>query len=141
MIYAWLGAIIAFSVIEIMTAQLVSIWFAIGSLAAFIGASFGIGTMWQWILFAIFSAIALILTRPFIKKIKGTVPEKTNIDSKIGKTAVVTQKINNIIGTGEVRLDGLYWSARNIDDTEIEKESTVIIEKIDGVKLIVKKLN
>ena len=70
MIYAWLGAIIAFSVIEIMTAQLVSIWFAIGSLAAFIGASFGISTMWQWILFAIFSAIALILTKPFIKKIK-----------------------------------------------------------------------
>lgn len=140
MVYAWLAAIIAFAVIEAMTAQLVSIWFAGGAVAAFIASIAGAGTMTQWILFVAVSALLLIFTKPFVKKITNREPEKTNVDAQIGKTTVVTQKIDNIAETGEVKLNGISWSARSTDGGIIEAGKTVSVEKVEGVKLIVKSL-
>ena len=138
MVYMWLGAVILFAVVEAMTTQLVSIWLAGGALAAFCASLAGTEVTLQWILFVAVSAILLILTKPLVKKIINREPEKTNIDAQIGKTTIVTQKIDNIKETGEVRLNGISWTARSENDEPIDEGSRVLVEKIDGVKLIVK---
>ena len=138
MIYMWLGAVILFAVVEAMTTQLVSIWLAGGALASFCASLAGANVTLQWILFVAVSALLLILTKPLVKKIVGREPEKTNIDAQIGKTTIVTQKIDNIKETGEVRLNGISWTARSESGETIDEGSRVSVEKIDGVKLIVK---
>jgi len=140
MTYAWLAAIIAFVAIEAMTSQLVSVWFAGGALAAFIGACFGTGITIQWILFVATSALLLILTKPFVKKITGRTPEKTNTEAHIGKTTIVTRTIDNIKESGEVKINGVSWSARSDDESVIEDGEKVIIKRIEGVRLIVSRI-
>ncbi len=138
MVYMWLGAVILFALVEVITTQLVSIWLAGGALAAFCASLAGADVTLQWILFVAVSAILLILTKPLVKKIINREPEKTNIDAQIGKTTIVTQKIDNIKETGEVRLNGISWTARSENGEPIDEGSRVLVEKIDGVKLIVK---
>ena len=40
---------------------------------------------------------------------------------------------------GEAEINGNLWSVRSINDEIIEKDEIVTVEKIEGVKLIVKK--
>ncbi len=79
----------------------------------------------------------IILTRPLVKRILNKKIEATNADRSIGKEASVTSEINNVLGKGQVNLSGQIWSARSSDDSVINVGETVIVEKIDGVKLIV----
>lgn len=81
----------------------------------------------------------LLITRPIVKKKLTVKVEPTNADRCIGLIATVIEDINNIDGTGLVKVDGKIWTARSSDSSIIEKGTKVIIEKIDGVKLIVKK--
>ena len=137
MTLAWLIAAILFVVIESVTTQLISIWFAAGAISAFIATLFGGNLIVQWSLFIAFSIILLIATKPLAKKLTKNSNEKTNIDSTVGKITVVTSKIDNIAETGEVKLNSLIWSARSLDGEIIEKDSKVIVKKVEGVKLIV----
>ena len=137
MVYAWLIAAILFVVIESVTTQLISIWFAAGAVAAFIAALAGGNLTVQWSLFIAFSLVLLIATKPLVKKLTKNSTAKTNVESNIGKITVVTSKIDNIAETGEVKLNGLVWSARSLDGEVIEEGSKVIVKKVEGVKLIV----
>ena len=137
MVYAWLIAAILFVIIESVTTQLISIWFAAGATAAFIAALCNGNIIVQWSLFIAFSIILLIATKPLAKKLTKNSAEKTNIDSAIGKVTVVTAEIDNIAETGEVKLNGLTWSARSLNGDVIKEGSKVIVKKVEGVKLIV----
>ena len=139
MIYAWLIAIAAFALIEICTTQLVSIWFAGGALAAFIGCLAGADETIQWILFIVCSAVLLLATKPLVKKLTENKREKTNVDAQIGKATIVTQKIDNLAETGEVKLGGLVWTARSAFGEIIDENEKVIVVRVEGVKLIVKR--
>lgn len=137
MVYAWLAAIVLFAVIEAATVQLVSIWLAVGAAAAFIGAVAGAKQFAQWILFVVFSALSLVITKPFVKRLTKNTHEKTNIDAQIGKKTTVTKAIDNIAETGEVKLGGISWTARSADGNPIATGDTVTVERVEGVKLIV----
>ena len=64
---------------------------------------------------------------------------KTNAESLVGEEAVVLQEISNLKAQGTVQIKGLEWTARTADNKDtIEKGAVVLVEKIDGVKLIVK---
>jgi len=80
----------------------------------------------------------LLITRPLVKKKLIVKSESTNADRCIGKTATVTEDIDNINATGQVKVDGQIWTARSINSSIIKKGTNVTVEKIDGVKLIVK---
>ena len=134
----WMAAIILFAVLELTTIQIISIWFAIGALAALIFSYFGFSNITQLFVFLIVSAICVFLARPVIRKTIKT-EEKTNFDAIIGKKAVVTKQVNNIKAQGEAEINGNLWSVRSINDEIIEKDEIVTVEKIEGVKLIVKK--
>lgn len=135
----WLIALGALLLLEGATAQLVSVWFALGALASLIACLLGAPEWLQISLFVLVSAAALVATRPLVKKLVDKKKVATNADRAIGETAVVTQEINNLLGKGLVNLRGVAWTARSDDDGVIIPEGTdVLVERIDGVKLIVK---
>lgn len=139
MYIVWICAGIIFGVLEAVTVQLVSVWFVIGSCAALVSSLLGAKLYVQIIVFIVTSVLMLLITRPIVKKKLTVKVEPTNADRCIGLIATVIEDINNIDGTGLVKVDGKIWTARSSDSSIIEKGTKVIIEKIDGVKLIVKK--
>lgn len=118
--------------------QLVSVWFAVGALAALIANLGGLNVIGQIVLFLVLSAVCLVATRPLVKKLTAAKIQKTNADRCIGAEAVVTEEINNLESTGQVKVIGNIWTARSTDDTVIEKGTVVIVERMEGVKLIVR---
>ena len=66
--------------------------------------------------------------------------EKTNAEGILGKEAIVTAAIDNLKGTGQISLDGMDWTARTRDGQTITKGSVVRILAIEGVKVIVEKV-
>ena len=140
MTWVWLGAIVAFGVLEALTAGLVSIWFVAGGLAALLAAISGLGTTAQVVLFILVSAAALILTRPLVKRYTQGRAIPTNADRVFGQKAKVTEAIDNENSTGAVYVDGKTWSARSADGSVIPAGTQVRIEKMEGVKLFVTSL-
>ena len=135
----WLVAMIVLLIIEGIVPGLVSIWFAIGAFAAMISAILGAPLWLQVLWFFAVSILTLCLTRPFAKKYVNSRATPTNADMLIGKECVVTEEIDNVLGTGAVTVGGKVWTARTEEPdgkAEIGKVMTVV--KIEGVKLIVK---
>ena len=137
----WLVSCVILFIIEAATVNLVSVWFALGCLAAFITCFFG-GPLWlQIIVFLIVTILTLIATRPFAKKFINNKHEATNADMLIGKTAVVTERVDNLMAQGLVSCTGKIWSARSVDGECIEKGKKAVVCAIEGVKLMVKPLD
>ena len=133
-----LGVVAVLLVIEAITTGLTTIWFAGGALVAGIAAYAGAGLALQLILFLCVSLVLLFFTRPLAVKYMNKGLEKTNVNSLLGKTAVVIQEIDNLAQTGQVRIGDVEWMARTDSDVQkIPVNAVVIIKKISGVKLIV----
>ncbi len=134
----WLILFVALLVIEIITLGLTTIWFAGGALAAFVVAILGDNIWVELTVFCVVSFFLLFVTRPAAVKWMNKGRARTNVDSLIGRTAVVTKAIRNLHGEGEVQLDGMTWTARTPEDSaELEEGKQVKILKVSGVKLIV----
>lgn len=136
----WVAALVVFLIVEAVTAGLVSIWFVFGSLVALICAALGAAVWLQIFWFVIVSVATLVLTRPLVKRYVDSRSVATNADRSIGRTAVVTERIDNLAATGAVKLDGVVWTARSTDDAvAIETGERVTVRAIEGVKLIVER--
>ena len=134
----WVVALVVFLIVEAVTAGLVSIWFVFGSLVALICAALGAAVWLQIFWFVIVSVATLVLTRPLVKRYVDSRSVATNADRNIGRTAVVTERIDNLAATGAVQLSGVIWTARSTDDAvAIEPGTHVTVRAIEGVKLIV----
>ncbi len=136
-VYAWIWlAVVVFTlVIEFATTEIVSIWFFVGSLISMILAICKVDPAIQIVVFVIVSFLALLCARPFVKKWTKRNEIKTNVDSIIGRIALVTEDI--VDGNrGVVKLDSQEWSA--ISNDNINKGTKVVILSIEGNKLIVK---
>lgn len=137
----WLILAVVLIVVEASTYSLISIWFALGALAAIIPALISGNAIWaQFAVFVIVSGVSLAFTRKFLKKVLHYNPEPTNADQVIGKQAIVKEEINNIVETGKVTVMGLDWSARSADDSVITVGEIVSVKEISGVKLIVERI-
>ena len=140
MLFLWIALFVIFLVAEALTAQLTTVWFAAGSLVALILELAGVKNIGiQVAAFVAVSAVTLIATRPLVKKMINKKAVATNADRNIGCEAVVTEEINNLKAQGSVKVNGNIWSARSADETPIEEGAIVITEKIDGVKMIVRR--
>ena len=137
----WLVAFVIFIGIEAGTMALTTIWFAGGSLAAFLAALFGLPVQVQLVLFLLVSFLLLIFTKPFVTRFVNRDTEKTNVEGLIGKRGRVTAEINNAMSVGAVVVNGQEWTARAVsDDTVIPAGQPVVIREIRGVKLIVEQV-
>ncbi len=141
MMIFWIVLLVLLIIIEAATAQLVTIWFAAGAAAALVSELCGLKPWLQWVIFIAVSAVALIATRPLVKKMTKKNVQPTNADRCVGQTAVVIEDIDNIEGKGLVHVNGVTWTARSSDGTVFRKDERVTVERIDGVKLIVKAQN
>lgn len=138
----WLAAAIILLIVEGLAPGLVSIWFALGALAAMISAMLGAPLWLQLVWFALVSVVSLILTRPLAKKYVNARAVRTNADMAIGQDCVVTEAIDNVLGQGAVSVGGKIWTARMRDaDGKAEKGAVLRVVRIEGVKLIVEKNN
>lgn len=133
----WAIGIIAFVVLEAATYQMVSIWFAIGAVGGIIASALGASFNVQMIIFIVLSVIFLIALRPVSMKVLKARGAKTNVDGLIGKEVLITKDIDNLNGVGEGKINGMTWSVRSIDNAKIPANAIAVIEKVEGVKLIV----
>ena len=134
----WLIIFVACIVIEIITMGLTTIWFAGGSLVAAVSAAFSAPLWLQLLLFVAVSFVLLYFTRPIAVKYFNKDRIKTNVESLIGKQAIVISEIDNLQGLGQVTVGGQEWSARTVKDgITLPVGCVVVIRAINGVKLMV----
>lgn len=134
----WAVLIAVCVVIELITLGLTSIWFAGGALVAAIAALLGADLIVQIVLFFVVSTVLLVFTRPWAQRFLDNRTVKTNAESLVGKTGKVIEKINNYNTTGQVKIGGLVWTARSLNDqVNIDVDTKVVIREIRGVKLMV----
>jgi membrane protein implicated in regulation of membrane protease activity len=132
----WLILTIIFLIIEAVTVGLATVWFAAGSLVAFILAMFNVPIIIQVIVFIVVSCCLLIFTRKiFVEKLK-TGAQNTNVDALPGQLAQVIMDIEPL-KVGQVQVNGLVWSAIGKNNEYIKKDQVVKIIAVEGVKLIV----
>lgn len=137
----WLILSGIFLLIEIFNVSFLIFWFSLGALVAMV-ASFVIhSVIIQATIFLVISTILLFVTKPFVNKI---LPKdsfiKTNSNSIEGKIGKVIVDIEPVEGKGQVKISGETWSAKSADSTYISKDTEIVVEKIEGVKAIVKPL-
>jgi len=131
----WAGLIVVFLIVEGVTAGLASIWFAAGAVAGLVLALLNVPLGWQITAFIVVSVITLILTRPLAKKYVNKNVQPTNADRVIGQTGIVLEKIDNIAGTGTVKINGKTWTACSISGNAIAVGVLVTAAAISGVTL------
>lgn len=137
--YLWLVLMIGFVAAEAACPfHLVSVWFAVGSLVALVAAALDAQMWLQITLFAVVSVGLLVATLPLVKKFVIPKQAKTNVDSVIGSRGYVTEAIDNLSASGQVKLGGMYWTARSEDGHPIPAGALVEVARIEGVKVFVK---
>lgn len=136
--YFWFGLMLVFLIVEAACPiHLVSIWFAAGAMVAAIINLLG-GEFWlQATAFLVVSGGLLAALWPFVKKFLKPHLSATNIDSVIGTEGYVTAAIDNLSATGQVKLGGMYWTARSTDGHPIAEGTLVKVDKVEGVKVFV----
>ena len=139
----WLLIAALFVVIEIFTSGFAVACFSVGCVFGAILAACELSLTWQVVAFAVGTFLAFVFIRPIVMKYldKKTNDNgvKTNMDSIIGKTAVVTEKIEEN-GFGRVKIDGDDWKAQTSDGSAVEVGKKVKIESFESIVLTVKKL-
>lgn len=139
MMLIWLVVLIIAVVVEVLTMGLTTIWFAGGALMAIVATLLHAPIAVQVVLFFMVSLLLLFFTRPVAVKYFNRDRVRTNVESLIGRQAIVISEISNIQGVGQVTVSGQQWSARSMDDSvTIPAGAVVNVMSINGVKLIVK---
>lgn len=133
----WLVLTVVFLIAEAATVTVISLWFAAGALAAMAVALLGGGIWLQTGVFLAVSAIALTALRPLVRKYLTPKLAATNIDSVIGSVGIVTGAIDNIAAVGQVKLNGMEWSARSSSGEVIPEGTRIRVDRIEGVKVFV----
>ncbi len=137
--YLWIVVLVLSLLTEAITTDLVAVWFFPSSVVAVILAICGVPWYVQLPVFLVIGIALLVATRPICKKWLDGKKIKTGTDLLLGQTALVTEEICNVEERGEVKLNGLCWSARAEDPTTvIAVGEQVSVLEIQGVKVIVR---
>ena len=138
----WLIAAGVFFVAEIFTAGFLIFWLGVAALVSMVISFFISNVIIQGTVFVILSGVLMFLTRPLVDRFITKPDDKvaTNAYSIIGKRGIVTKEINEISGTGQIKVGTEVWSAKSYDSSKIEEGSEVEINSINGVKAVVTKV-
>lgn len=138
--YVWTLSLILCVLMEAATAALTAIWFMPAGFLCLLLSLFAVPIPLQVTVYIAVSALTLILAKVVFRKRSGEVPKTpTNVDRLIGQTAVVTVAIDNLASKGEVTVKGQIWTARTESGETVGVGERVTVERIEGVKLIVRK--
>ena len=136
LILFWSIVIIVFVVIELLTIQLVTIWFAFGAFASLILETLGMSFNMQIIAFLVVSVISLIITYPLLKKFKKSETLPLNADMLVGECGVVISEKIDEKTFGQVKVKTQIWSALTNDGVILHNEE-IIVKNIEGAHLVV----
>ena len=139
MVYFWVAIVLLAIIVEALVPGLVAIWFVPAGIVAAILALMSVPVPLQIIVFFVLAFLFVIFSRTifsgFFKKAKDT---RTNIDAIIGEKCVVTERIENLAGCGQVKVGGMFWSARALNEEAVYEAGTVVtVRAVMGVKLVV----
>lgn len=133
----WMALMVLFAAVEAATVSLVSLWFVGGSLAAMVVCLLGGSPLLQVLSFVLVSAALLACLRPFVRKFVTPQKTATNADLALGREAYLTETVDNLRGTGALKLDGREWSVRSMDGSVLPEGTLVKVVKLEGVRLYV----
>ena len=133
----WLIIALIAGIAEAATVSLISVWFALGAVAAAIAAAFGLGAIAQVIIFLTVSLILMALTAPLCRKFRMGEKTPTNADRLIGRTGIITEDVDPLQGKGEVKVGGQVWSVQVRGSGRARVGDNVIVEDIEGAHLVV----
>ena len=133
----WLALMVFFLVVEAASVSLVSIWFAAGSLGALVASALTTPLWVQILVFLVLSGALLACLRPFVRKYVSPRRTATNVDMVLGREAYLTETVDNLRGTGALKLDGKNWSVRSVSGEVLPQDTLVTIVRMEGVKLYV----
>lgn len=139
--FVWLGLVILFLIAEGATVSLVSLWFAAGAVVAMFAALLGAGAWLQTGLFLVISGALLLMLRPIVRRYLVPKITATNVDSLVGATGLVTESIDNVTASGQVKLGAMEWTARSTTGENIPQGSLIRVDRIEGVKVYVTPVN
>ena len=134
----WVIISIVCLILELSSGDFFILCFAIGAAFSAIIAGCGANLTWQIIMFAVVSALSLLLVRPaLIKKLhKPTKERLSNAEAVIGREGRVTENIE-ANGYGRVAIDGDDWKARSTGGIAIAEGTRVRAIKMDSIILTV----
>ena len=139
--FVWLGLVILFLIAEGATVSLVSLWFAAGAVVAMFAALLGAGAWLQTGLFLVVSGALLLMLRPIVRWYLVPKITPTNVDSLVGSTGLVTEAIDNVTASGQVKLGAMEWTARSTTGENIPQGTLIRVDRIEGVKVYVTPVN
>ncbi len=139
--FVWLGLMILFLIAEGATVSLVSLWFAAGAVVAMFAALLGAGAWLQTGLFLVVSGALLLMLRPIVRRYLVPKITATNVDSLVGATGLVTESIDNVTASGQVKLGAMEWTARSTIGENIPQGTLIRVDRIEGVKVYVTPVN
>lgn len=134
----WLGVAVVMAAVEALSLGLITLWFVVGALAAFVASLLGADVAVQIIVFLAVSVVCLVALRPAALKYRARGQREE--PSAVGSTAVVCEDIDNDRLVGRVELpDHMTWAARSADGAPIPAGENVIVVGQESVKLIVER--
>ena len=142
MFWIWFIVAVAFLIIEALTVDLVSVWFAASALIMGVVAAIfpELDVWWEIGIFVALSSVLVLSTRKLVKKFfKRKKGQETNLELNIGHTAIVVEEIDNLHEKGSVKINGLIWTARSENGEVIEEGALVVFKSISGNKAFVER--
>lgn len=139
MLWVWIVVIVVACIMEWLTqVQLISIWAALGGVVALILELAGLGKEIQVVVFFAVTILAIVLTRPLAKKMTSFIKTPTNADMNIDKVGKVTKIVDEELGIMRVKVENNDWSATTENKSVLPVGTEIVVQAIEGVKLIVK---
>ena len=132
----WIAIFIAFVIIEALTTQLVTIWFAFGAFVSFVVYLFGLSFGAQVCTFVVTSIVSLLMTYPLLKKFKHGETHPLNADMLLGESGIVISEKVDEKTFGQVKVKTQIWSALTNNDVILHNEE-IIVKDIVGAHLVV----
>ena len=133
----WLVLMVIFLVAEALTVSMVSLWFAAGAVVALLLSLLHLQVWVQVVVFFVVSGVLLACLRPMVRRHVAPKIVPTNVDAIVGTRGIVTAEIDNVCAAGQVKVNGMEWSARSTTGEIIPEGTLIRVERIEGVKAFV----
>lgn len=136
--FIWLSVVVVFFLIEMMGVSYFFFFsFSLGALCAALLSLYIPNIFFQALTFLGASALFFVLLRVVFHPAKYNKGLATNIDRIVGMRGIVIKSIAPGI-TGQVKVDGVIWSAHAITSEIIVEGVQVEIVRVQGAHVIVK---
>lgn len=116
---------------------------AIGAFAAgLVGLLPGVGATVEVIVGSVTSLASMVGLRPMLMRrfrIGSATELRTNVEALLGKTGVVTERIEGGTRQGRLVVEGENWRGASVDKGILEPGTRVMVVQVDGTTLLVER--